>query len=202
VALAVAFFPVRVDAGSGILNGSFEGPSIGPDNLVTGGGDFWTPNNSNVFIVSNNFGNLGTTPFGDQYLAFSSPSASDQQTVSGFLTGENYVLTLYFGDIANNAGPQLTVSLMGVATGSYIFNAPVSGPNGANPYSFQRIDIPFTTTADGDVTFALIDSGLASLAVDNVSIQAVPEASPVLLMFFSSAVVAVRFLFRLRRRSS
>jgi hypothetical protein len=185
VACALAFtavvFPLRAYAVPAILNGSFEDPALLPNTISAGnGGTSWTPNGANVNLVSNNFNNLGTTPFGNQYLAFSLTGASDQQTVSGFLAGQSYVLDLFFADIANNANPQLTITISGAASAVGSFNAPVSGPNGTNPYPFQEATLPFTTTADGAITFLLTDTGSASLAVDNVSFSpaAVPEASP------------------------
>jgi hypothetical protein len=128
LAFAAAAFPLRVDAAPALLNGSFEDPALATPNSISSGngGTFWTANNSNVNLISNNFGNLGTTPYGNQYIGFSAPAASDQQTVSGFLAGQSYVLTLFFADIANNANPQLTVTISGAASATGIFNAPCS----------------------------------------------------------------------------
>jgi hypothetical protein len=200
LAFAAAAFPLRVYAAPDLLNGSFEDPPLNPNSISSGnGGTFWTANNSNVNLISNNFGNLGTTPYGNQYIGFSLTGASDQQTVSGFLAGQSYVLTLFFADIANNANPQLTVTISGAASATGIFNAPVSGPNGANPYPFQQAQLPFTTTADGDITVALIDSGSASVAVDNVSLTSVPEPSP-FAMILLAITMAVGFCSRSAKR--
>jgi hypothetical protein len=200
VAVIVTGNPLCAHADPAILNGSFEDPGLSPDTLSAGGGTSWTPNGGNVFIVSNNFDNLGITPYGSQYLGFTQSGASDQQAVAGFLAGQNYVLDLFFADIAGNADPQLTVMITGAANASGVFDAPVSGPNGNAPYPFQEVQVPFTTTADGDVTFLLIDSGAASLAVDNVSIAPVPEPSSTLTLLLVGAATAA-WSFRLRRRS-
>ena len=197
---AASAFPLRVDAAPDLLNGSFEDPVRPANSILSGnGGTFWTANNSNVNLISNNFGNLGTTPYGNQYIGFSLTGASDQQTVSGFLAGQSYVLTLFFADIANNANPQLTVTISGAASATGIFNAPVSGPNGANPYPFQQAQVLFTTIADGDITVALTDSGSASVAVDNVSLTSVPEPSP-FAMILLAVTMAVGFCSRSAKR--
>jgi hypothetical protein len=78
LAFAAAAFPLRVYAAPDLLNGSFEDPAYLPNTLNSGGGTFWTPSGSNVYIVSNNYNNLGTTPYGNQYLGFTAPAASDQ----------------------------------------------------------------------------------------------------------------------------
>jgi hypothetical protein len=195
LAVTALVCPPRAYAGPDILNGSFEGPVLSPNNILPSGGDFWTPNGTAVLLVSNNFNSLGTTPYGNQYLGFSLTGASDQQTVSGFLTGQSYVLDFFFADIANNANPQITVTISGAADAISVFNAPVSGPNGANPYPFQHAVLPFTTTADGDITFIFTDTGSASVALDNISLSAVPEPSSI-AMILLTATVAVGFCLR------
>jgi hypothetical protein len=188
--------PLRAYADPAILNGSFEGPVLSPNaTFANNGGDFWIPSGSAVLLVSNNFGSLGTTPYGNQYLGFSLTGASDQQTVSGFLAGQSYVLDFYFADIADNANPQITVTISGAADAMSVFNAPISGPNGANPYPFQHAIVPFTATADGDITFLFTDTGSASVALDNVSLSAVPEPSAI-AMILLAATVAFGFSLR------
>jgi hypothetical protein len=197
LAVAAATFPLRVHAAPDLLNGSFEDPPLGPNSISNNngsgnGGTFWTANNSNVNLISNNFGNLGTTPYGNQYIGFSGPGASDQQTVSGFLAGQSYVLTLFFSDIANSANSQLTVTVTGAASATGIFNAPPDNSQGG-PYPFQQAQVPFTTIAGGDITVALLDSGSANVAVDNVSLASVPEASPVFAMILLTTTMALGF---------
>jgi len=177
------------------LNGSFESPSIGANHILAGGGTSWTANNSSVFIVSNNFGGNGTTPFGSQYLGLTSPGASDQQTISGFLSGQDYVLELYISDIANNANPKLQVSITGAASATQTFSAPQ-----APGLSFLQEQIPFTATSDGDITLTLLDFGSASIAVDNVSVAAVPEPSSVTAMLLLAGTVTINAVRRFRRR--
>jgi hypothetical protein len=195
LAVTAIVCPLRAYAGPDILNGSFEGPALLPNSIFAGGGDFWTPSASGVLLVSNNFNALGTTPYGNQYLGFSLTGASDQQTVSGFLAGQSYVLDFFFADIASNANPQITVTISGAADALGVFNAPISGPNAGNPYPFQRATVPFTTTADGDITFLFTDTGSASVALDNVSLSAVPEPSSI-AMILLTATVAVGFCLR------
>jgi hypothetical protein len=143
-----------------VLNGSFESPAIPPDSVAGGGGDFWTGNNG-AFIVSNNFDNRGTTPFGNQYLGLngSTTTGTDQQTVAGFLGGNNYLFDLFFADSRGGPNPTLTVTLSGAATGVFTFTAPVSGPNGNNPIPFQLAEVPFTASANGSVNFLLSNIG-------------------------------------------
>ena len=198
LAVTAIVCPLRAYAAPDILNGSFEGPVLLPNSsLGSNGGDFWTASGPAVILVSNNFGSLGTTPYGNQYLGFSLTGASDQQTVSGFLAGQSYVLDFYFADIANNANPQITVTISGAADAIGVFNAPVSGPNGANPYPFQHATVPFTTTADGDITFLFTDTGSASVALDNVTLTSVPVPEPSsIAMILLAATVAVGFCTR------
>jgi hypothetical protein len=196
LAFAAAAFPLRVYAAPDLLNGSFEDPALAPNSFSSGNeGTSWTANNSNVNLVSDNYGNLGKTPYGRQYLGFTAPAASDQQTVSGFLADQSYVLTLFFADVAGSANPQLTVTISGAANATGTFTAPVSDASGGQ-YPFQQADVPFTTFADGAVTVALMDSGSADVAVDNVSLASVPEASPAFAMILLATTMAVGFCSR------
>jgi hypothetical protein len=194
LAFTAVLYPLRAYAGPVLLNGSFEGPPLAPNSFSAGGGTSWTPSGS-VFIFSNNFDNDGTTPFGTQYLGLTDPNASDQQTVSGFLAGQSYILDMFFADAANNASPQLTVTISGAASALGVFNAPVSGPNGTDPYPFQEAMVPFTTTIDGNVTFLLTSTGGAGVVVDNVFLD-VPEASPDFAMILLTATMALGFCRR------
>src|ERR1022692_2119710 len=157
-----------------LLNGSFESPVISPNTDVSGGGDFWT-GNSGAFIVANNFNSFGTTPYGNQYLGLE--GGTDQQSVAGFLAGQNYVLDLFFADAAGQPNPTLSVTLSGVASGVSTFTAPVTGPNGNNPYPFLEEKVFFTPSANGSVTFLLADSG-SVLAIDNLSLQQISNGVP------------------------
>jgi hypothetical protein len=196
LAFAAAAFPLRVDAAPDLLNGSFENPVLPANSISSGnGGTSWTANNSNVNLVSNNFGNLGTTPYGNQYIGFSLTGASNQQTVSGFLAGQSYVLTLFFANLAGSANPQLTVTISGAANATSIFNPPMN----SSPSQFQQGEVPFTTIADGDITVALLDSGSANVAVDNVSLTSVPEPSP-FAMILLATTMAVGFGSRSAKR--
>jgi hypothetical protein len=182
-----------------VLNGSFEDPAYAPNSIHGGGGTFWTPggtgNGSNVFILSNNYSNFGTTPFGNQYLGFTAPLASDQQTISGFLAGQSYVLDLFISDVANNSNPQLQVTLTGAANATGTFSAPQS-----QFLAFQDVQLPFTTTSSGNITLDLIDFGSASIAVDNVSIMSVPEPSAVFTMLLLTGILTTGAINRIRRR--
>lgn len=71
---------------------------------------------------------------------------------------------------------------------------------GNSPIPFLEGQLLFTTIADGSITFAFTDTGSASVALDNVSIAAVPEASPVFSMLLLSAVMASGYFLRFRRR--
>lgn len=160
-----------------VQNGSFESPAIGPNNVVAGAGDFWSSSTFGCFTDSNNFASFGTTPYGNQYLVLNADANGYvTQGAAGFLAGQTYVLSLFFADYAGRgSNPTLTVEVGGVATGGGTFFAPVSGPNGNNPYPFQLAEVSFTPYADGAVEFALIATN-GWLAIDNVTL-AVPEPS-------------------------
>ena len=169
-----------------LLNGSFEDPVLAPNSIQTGGGTSWTPNNSSVFIISNNFSNFGTTPFGNQYLGFDKPNAQDEQTVSGFVAGQDYLLDLWISDIANSSNPKLQVLITGAATAGGTFSA-----SQTPSLSFLEVQLPFTAVSDGSITLDIIDAGSANLAVDNVSIaEAVPEPSTIFAMILVTGTVA------------
>jgi len=167
-----------------VLNGSFESPVIPPNSVIAGGGDFWTGNNGS-FIVSNNFQNRGTTPFGNQYLGLngSTTSGTDQQNVPGFLAGHNYVFDLFFADSRGGPNPTLSVTLSGAATGVFSFTAPVTGPDGNNPIPFQLAEVSFTPSTNGSVNFLLSNIGGDALAIDNVSVRQAPDVGSSALLF-------------------
>jgi hypothetical protein len=167
-----------------VLNGSFESPVIPPNSVIAGGGDFWTGNNGS-FIVSNNFQNRGTTPFGNQYLGLngSTTSGTDQQNVPGFLAGHNYVFDLFFADSRGGPNPKLSVTLSGAASGLFIFTAPVTGPDGNNPIPFQLAKVSFTPSTNGSVNFLLSNIGGDALAIDNVSVRQAPDVGSSALLF-------------------
>jgi hypothetical protein len=172
-----------------VLNGSFEDPVIAPATSQAGGGTSWTTSGPNVFILSNNFGGP-VTPFGDQYLGIASPGSSDQQSIPGFVTGQNYILDLFIANIFNSQNPKLTATITGAATVTGTFNA---------TSTFQEVQLPFAATANGNITLSLIDSGAANIAADNVTIETLPEASTVFAMLLVSGTLTLGAVRRIRR---
>ena len=168
-----------------VKNGSFELPDISGSSQQDGGMD-WIPSDSNVYILTNNFGGPTTTS-GDQYLGIAMKGSSDSQTIA--LTGQSYVLDLFIANIFGSQSPKLTVTITGVATATDTFNA---------TDTFQEVQLPFTATADGNITLSLINAG-PNIAVDNVTIEAVPEPSTLFAMLLLSGTLTLGAVRRIRR---
>jgi hypothetical protein len=182
-----------------LLNGSFEAPAIPPGTALFGdGGTFWFGRDVNIF--ANNHANIGLTPYGNQYLSMNpGPGGTDQQLVAGFLAGETYLLDVFFADLGGHFNPSstLSITLTGAATGVSVFNNvltfPVGG-YGSNNIPFELAQMRFTAIADGSVNFLLSDIGGGNLAVDNVTLNRVPDtnSSALLLGLGLLGVVFVR----------
>jgi len=189
-----------------LLNGSFESPGLLPNSEQTGAGTVWTVAPNGSIIVSNNFANLGVTPYGTQYLSLN-PSSSVSQGISGFVAGETYVLGADFANENGGTGETFTLSVSGVANASLTLPAFVAGPYGTGTIPFQSAVIVFQATSSGTATVTLADaqSGPGSsdpLAVDNVAlfgnpVFVIPEPSTSAL--FLSCLGLLFWHFRFRR---
>ncbi|MCA9211861.1 MAG: PEP-CTERM sorting domain-containing protein [Planctomycetales bacterium] len=130
----------------------------------------------------------------DTHVAFLQGASSIFQDVSGFTPGAEYILSLDYNS-RNCCGdfPVATVSLsadLSVSTGDAVM--PVGDAN-----DWYHADIPFVAPADTltlTISSAASAGGDATLVVDNVSIQAVPEPA-------SMGLIGIGLLgFMMRRR--
>ena len=157
--LALTFllmFPALIQAQM-LLNGSFESPSLGVNGYAPGGGDDWTVSGSNTYIASNGTASAGNTSYGSQYLVLSSAGNSVAQTInSGFVIGQNYVLSLAAADHSRE-GDSLMVSVAGGASASTVFSIPYNINAGATNSSipFLTYGLPFTVTTNNPVTITV-----------------------------------------------
>jgi hypothetical protein len=201
-----------------ITDGSFENPDYADTGIYSGGGDGWTTSfHGAVAIIAgnitDNYGNqYGATPFGDQYLGLDPRTrgfvSSDSQTISGFVAGQTYALTLYVADSDGGSAPQLEILLSNDSDTTYLdryVDVAVGGPYG-DVIDFQKVVTTFTATITGDITLSLINSGNpyaspgadpGSISIDNVSIatiSAVPEPASLLTMMLGGLLVGARSL--------
>lgn len=184
-----------------LLNGSFEGPVLTANNFVAGGGDNWTAAGptGQVFVISNNYGSYGVTPYGSQYLDLNRDGTSDSQTVTGFVAGQTYTFSASFAEIQASTTPLLTLSVSGAAVGSTTFTGTASGPYGAAAYPFQSAVLVFTAQTSGSATLTLTNSSTAAtgamffpaIAVDNVALATVvPEPATSAALLVGAGVLA------------
>lgn len=184
-----------------LLNGSFESPLLSPGTGIAGGGDNWTPSSRNSVIASNGFDDIGSTPYGSQFLGLNAGNA-DSQTVPNLVAGTTYYLTAYFADAFGGGSPSLTMAVTGAATASQTYGAPVGGPYGAaNTIPFTAATLSFVAQTSGAATVTLTDSSPgAAIVVDNVlldTVAPVPEPSTWALVGLGGAGLLG---FGLRRR--
>ena len=204
VTLAVGFIAASyASADPVLLNGSFESPTVPAGSITPGGGDNWTPSDaSGVFIISNGNG-IGNTPDGIQFLglnAFSAASMfeSDSQTIANFEAGVTYVFSVDFADALGGPDPMLMITLSGVFNGSQTYNAPVGGPYGSGTFPFTSVMFSFTPLTSGSETITLTNASIDSaIAVDNASLQVVPEPSTYAALLLGAGILSV---IALRRR--
>jgi hypothetical protein len=183
-----------------LLDGGFESPRLAPNSVQSGAGTVWTVSSGGAIIVSNNYESLGVTPYGTQYLSLNARS-SVSQTISGFVTGETYVLGADFADLGIS-GQTFTLSISGAANGSLTLPTLVAGPYGSGTIPFQSSVIIFQATSNGSATVTLADgSAGGSLAVDNVALYGdpVPIPEPSTWALFLSCLGLLIWHFGLRR---
>ena len=195
-----------------LLDGGFELPTLAANSFVAGGGTSWTTAGvaGQVFVISNDYGSYGNTPYGSQYLDLNQGGTSDSQSVSGFVAGQTYVLGANFAEILPSVTPQFTLSVSGAAVASSTFMGSVStGPYGTGAIPFQSAVIVFTALTSGSATITLTNSSalpvtgnFPAIAVDNVALYGgltspplVPEPGTTAAMLLGAGaltVVAIR----------
>ena len=182
-----------------LTDGGFEAPFVANGSSVQSGGTGWTSSTTAAVYIEANGTALGDTPFGRQYLALTA-TATNAQTVSGFLAGGSYQFSLQLADIAGDANPLLMVVLSGAATASQSYTPAVGGPYGTgNIIPFVGASFNFVPTTSGSVTFTLVNaSTTGAVAVDNVAI-AVPEPSDLALVLAFGAMAVAFCKSRLRQ---
>ena len=201
ILIATFSLPCRSQGAALLLNGSFEGPALAANSYVAGGGTSWTSSGT-AYVISNDYGSYGNTPYGSQYLDLNTAGDSDAQTITGFVAGQSYVLGAYFADLPGAANPQLTLSVAGAATGSSVTTGTVGGFYGTGTIAFQSATLVFTAVASGSATITLTNSSGASgnayypaIAVDNLTLSGVPEPTTCAAGIFGAVglgIVALR----------
>jgi hypothetical protein len=191
-----------------LLDGGFESPRLAPNSVQSGAGTVWTVSSGGALIVSNNYENLGVTPYGTQYLSLNARS-SVSQTIAGFVTGETYVLGADFADETGDPGQTFTLSISGVANASLTLPVLVTGSEagyGSGTIPFQSAVIVFQATSNGSATVTLANAPAGGgtndpLAVDNVALygDTVPIPEPSTWALFLSCLGLLIWHFGLRR---
>ena len=180
-----------------LLNGGFESPIIPSGTQVSGGGSVWTFTGG-AFVNSNNFDNLGNTPYGNQYLELE-PGASVSQTIAGF-KNDSYFLGLDFADLNGVLSPSLTLLFNGNPVNTY-FGAAQGGSPNPGLINFQSAVLSFGYAPGGTLTITIANTGSSEIAIDNIGLydtsSTVPEPSAWLLMFSGLSFLAV---WRWKRR--
>ena len=217
--LAIAFIagaaacPALTRAQS-LVNGSFEDPAETPNSIteITNTGiPGWTGDSiggaAHEYLINGNVQDLhgnyfGITPFGQQYLGLNaiadrSFQSIESQSVSGFIPGDNYALTVYIANLDKAQDPNIGVTASdgldgeGTILNSEEFEAPVgTGPYGIGYIDFVPETLDFTAMSDG-VTFSIGNmSRTGVMGIDNVSLTAVPEPSTTAAALFGAAALA------------
>jgi MYXO-CTERM domain-containing protein len=173
IAAVVLFISPRLHA-QVLLDGSFETSVIPPSSEVAGAGPDWT--SSGAFLVRNDFGNLGNTPYGSQYLGLN-PGSFVTQTITGFVAGETYVLGADFVSNGAIGTPQVTFSISGAAVDSQTFSVISNPANNSGFFPFQSDVLLFTAGSSGSATIEIFSIN-ANIAVDNVALFGNAPTSP------------------------
>lgn len=203
---AASLFSAPARAAVSILNPSFEDSATWQTsgwlqyyNQAGGGYDVKIINNSHPFF--------GNTPFGQQYALMEHPDIGNAvlSHVTGFEVGQTYELSFWaaastsegFVGISGLLGVQDPLLNLGR---SFSYNLPVTASQGHEFADWYRIAITFTAEAD-TMTVWIGQAGqgfgpvyFPPIAVDQISIQQVPEPEAI------SLVVCGLFLTSRRRR--
>ena len=184
-----------------LLNGSFELPALGPGNEAYGAGVDWT---AILAYTDTNGEDIGTTPYGTQWVDLW-PTATVSQTISsGFTLNQVYTLSMACSDAFGSPYDDLLVTVSGggmAPPASSSFAIP-ENTNLYNEFPFITYSVTFTPTTSDPVTITLGNLGQMTegfLALDNVVLSGpsvVPEPSTWALMVGGAALLCLR----LRRR--
>ena len=175
LALSVTTLCLCAPAGAQtVLNGSFEEPVVTSGYFLNVASSFsgWTLNYGDVDTVRE-FGGSGWAPqAGSQSLDLNGFNAgSITQNVGGFTVGNEYVLTYYYNG-TNVGGQKTSLTFLG---GTTSLGATIETVATADNI-WQERQIQFTAlNPTVGITFASLNSGNQGMAIDNVSITAVPE---------------------------
>jgi uncharacterized delta-60 repeat protein len=165
-----------------VINGSMESPSVLTETQFFNGqtiGSGWTVISGNSAYIIRDVANLGTSPFGTQFLEIHGDTVS--QLINGLIPGRTYTLSYYvtlrttssyFGD------GRITASIAGQ---SDVFDYSLFGNHlfGSAAFPWTKRSLSFTATNSSE---SLVISGTGAfnqdpfVAIDNVSVIAsIPE---------------------------
>jgi hypothetical protein len=186
VVLAAAMAPVGAQT---ISNGGFELPTIGGSdyftNLATSFAG-WTLNSGDVDVVRSFGGQGWAANSGFQSLDLSGYTAgSISQNVSGFTAGQQYVLTYFYnGTTVGDAKTALSF-VGGTSVLGPIIETVASADN-----IWRRRDVTFTALQSTvGVTFQSLNFSSTGMAIDDVSVAAVPEPHEWAMMLAGLGIV-------------
>jgi hypothetical protein len=190
-ASAIVGSVVCTNAQTLLLNGSFESPSVGDPWYYRGAPTDWTQLGGGVDVTHINYAQGGFTAGaqnGVQFLDMNQAASSVGglfQTVN-VSAGTTYLLSLYAASWRGDAYGTLVYSLIDpagsavLATDTFTVNQVDTGAAGTN-----WVYLTLSTTAVSSALKVQIEqyaSSTAGLAVDNVSLVAVPEPSTCALL--------------------
>lgn len=195
IALAAALLAGASQANAStnlVVNGGFEAQTVqsglGYDtfNSVSQGLTGWTINLRNVDLVSNT---LWTAASGNNSLDLNGTGKSSISQVISTVIGQVYTLSFDLaGNPSGTALKSLSINFGGVGTGLYDFN--ITGHT-TTSMGWTRYTTKFAATeAHTALTFASLVSGNAGVALDNISVTAVPEPETYALMLAGLGLMA------------
>lgn len=184
VALALASGFGVASAAPMVANGSFEDTVIYSGYFTTLNSSFegWTLQAGNVDVVNSG----GWAPYsGNQSLDLSGSQAGRiYQNVSGFIPNQQYVLTYYInGTNVGDAKSSLTF-VGGTSETGVIFDTAISNN------TWLRRDVTFTALQTNvGITFQSLNNSNTGMAIDSVSVAAVPEPHEWAMMLAGLGIV-------------
>ncbi|MBM3967008.1 MAG: tandem-95 repeat protein, partial [Planctomycetes bacterium] len=165
-----------------VINGSIESPAVVTETQFYNGqtiGSGWTVISGNTAYIIRDAANLGTSPFGTQFLEIHGDTVG--QLISGLIPGSTYTLSYYvtLSTIPSYLGDgRITASIAGQ---SEIFDYSLFGNHlfGSAAFPWTKRSLSFIATSSSEL---LVISGAGALnqnpfvAIDNISvISSAPE---------------------------
>jgi choice-of-anchor C domain-containing protein len=180
-----------------VINGGFEDSTASGQFETLGGSQLpgWTVTDTIDLIGSYWEGANGSAQSVD--LAGNSPGAI-QQTINGLIAGQVYRLSFFVSANPDNGpNPRLGSFAIGANNGSISVNT--AGIGRPNSMLWRRQDYIFTGSGSPTVLSFAADPGSSAfgLALDDVSISAVPEPSTWAMLIFGFAGIG----YMMRRRA-